>query len=74
MSDKAKELLLGLFNYPHNNDSIEYRYSDAPEEKSAELRAFKELTEAGYIIKKGSAIGFTLVSITPSGKIAAEQL
>lgn len=43
-------------------------------EKSMEIRAFDELIKRGYILKKGSAIGFIIVSITSAGKYAAEQL
>lgn len=39
-----------------------------------EIRAFDELIKHGYVLKKGRAIGFIIVSITSAGKYAAEQL
>lgn len=74
MTWKARELLLQLSQHPSAEDSVQWDYSKDSTEKSMEIRAFDELIKRGYILKKGSAIGFIIVSITSAGKYAAEQL
>ena len=74
MTEKAHKLLLELYKHPNADDSVEYLYSTDATEKMAELEALQELQDLGYIIKKAAAIGFMIVSITPSGRFATEQL
>lgn len=74
MTLKARELLLQLSQHPNGEESVQWNYSNDSTEKSMEIRAFDELIKHGYILKKGGAIGFIIVSITSAGKYAAEQL
>lgn len=74
MTEKSRELLLGLYRHPHSDTSVEYRYSTDATEKAEELDAFQELQQLGYIVIDGSALGFVIVSLTALGRTAAEQL
>ena len=74
MSEKARQLLVDLYRHPGSDESVEHRYSSDVLEKSEEIRAFQELQDLGYTTRIGAAIGFVIVSITPAGKLAAEQL
>ena len=74
MTDVAKKMLLDLAKHPRAKEGAELRYSSDSTEKRAEISAVDELVNLGYVIKTGSAIGFSIFVITSAGEAAAIEI
>lgn len=74
MSDKAKEILIALYNISKEMEESQLNYSKDKNEKIQQIEAVKELQELGYLIIKGQTIGYVIMSITYAGEIAAKTL
>ena len=74
MTDVAKKMLLDLAKHLRAKEGAELRYSSDSTEKRAEISAVDELVNLGYVIKTGSAIGFSILVITSAGEAAAIEI
>lgn len=74
MSDKAREILITLYNISKEMEESQLDYSEDTKEKIQQIEAVKELQDLGYLIIKGQTIGYVIMSITYAGEIAAKAL
>ena len=74
MSDKAREIIITLYNISKEMEESQLDYSEDTKEKIQQIEAVKELQDLGYLIIKGQTIGYVIMSITYAGEIAAKAL